>query len=333
MSRRAADRHRSAPPGVDALQQAGEWFARLQDESVSAEDHAAWRRWLHAHPENRRAWERIDAVARRFRCLRQGAGADAARGTLETLRGRRTSRRRALGQLCLLAGVGAAGYATWRHTALPGLARAWSADHRTGVGEIAELALADGTRLWLDTDSAVNLDYRPDRRHLRLLRGGILVRTAPDPDRRPFIVHTSHGRVQALGTRFVVRLAGAWTRVGVEAGAVAIEPVAGARGVLPAGRQTRFTPDTVAPSTPADAAAAAWTRGEIVADHRPLGELLAELARYRHGWLTVAPEVAELPVMGVYPVTDTERALAMLERALPVRVRRPLPLWATVQPR
>ncbi len=59
---------------------------------------------------------------------------------------------------------------------------------------------------------------------------------------------------------------------------------------------------------------------------------MAELARYRHGHLAVDPAVAGLPVMGTYPLDDTDRALAMLEAALPVRVRRRLPWWVTLEP-
>ena len=53
----------------------------------------------------------------------------------------------------------------------------------------------------------------------------------------------------------------------------------------------------------------AWTRGELVANAVPLADFTAELARYRRGLLTCAPGVADLPLVGVFPLADTDRAL------------------------
>jgi transmembrane sensor len=47
----------------------------------------------------------------------------------------------------------------------------------------------------------------------------------------------------------------------------------------------------------------------------------------------VSPEVANLPVFGSYPMTDPDRALAMLESVMPIRVSRPMPWWIRVGPR
>ena len=44
-----------------------------------------------------------------------------------------------------------------------------------------------------------------------------------------------------------------------------------------------------------------------------LTDVCAELSRYRSGILQCAPEVAGLRVSGAYPLTDIDRALAMLE--------------------
>ena len=61
-----------------------------------------------------------------------------------------------------------------------------------------------------------------------------------------------------------------------------------------------------------------------------LDELVAELARYRHGHLGVAPEAAGLRVMGTYPLDDPDRTLQLLARALSLRVERKLPWWTTL---
>ena len=65
----------------------------------------------------------------------------------------------------------------------------------------------------------------------------------------------------------------------------------------------------------------------------PLSEVLRELARYQTGHLGASAEVADIRVLGSYPLAQPERALAMLEAALPIRVQRSLPWWTTVQAR
>lgn len=75
--------------------------------------------------------------------------------------------------------------------------------------------MPDGTRVWLNTATAFNEDYRADQHRLPLLRGEILIETAADA-RRPFFVDTPHGQMQALGTRFTVRLDERQTLLAVE---------------------------------------------------------------------------------------------------------------------
>ncbi|ASK33086.1 FecR domain-containing protein [Alloalcanivorax mobilis] len=313
-----------------ALEQAAHWFAVLNDERVSASDRAGWQRWLQAQPAHRRAWDCIDAVGQRLGALREDQPERAAR-TLETVRGQRLSRRQALKSLAVLAAGGTLGWAAWRTTPLPRLAGRWQADYRTAVGEVKSLRLADGTRLWLGTDSALNVDYRADARQLTLVAGEVLVSSGHDVQRRPLRVATRDGEVEALGTRFTVRRTGDDTALAVSEGAVRVAPAGNAERVrVPAGSRTRFSATTVAPLEATDPAGEAWTQGLLLADDWSLGALVAELGRYRHGHLGVEPEVAGLRVMGAYPLGDTDRALAMLERALPVRVRRILPWWVTV---
>ena len=90
-------------------------------------------------------------------------------------------------------------------------------------------------------------------------------------------------------------------------------------------RQTRFSRDALAATRPADPAGEAWTRGVRVTENTPLAEVARGLQRYRGGHIGVAPEVARLPVIGSYPATDPDRALAMLESVLPVRIKHTQP--------
>ncbi|MFZ5507586.1 MAG: FecR domain-containing protein [Pseudomonadota bacterium] len=320
-------------PGVQCLEQAAQWYATLRDGNATDQHRQAWQAWLARSPEHAAAWQHIENVSRRFEPLRGGgargraaavAGAEAARATA-------LGRRRALNGLAGVLAAGAAAWLGWRHTALPELMVALRADHRTGTGERRDLVLADGTRVWLNTATAVQVDYKAEQRRVVLLYGEVLVDTVPD--RRPFFVETGFGRMQALGTRFTVRHSEARTRLDVFEGAVEVHTPRGTARRVDAGHAARFDADGIGPLEEADRMREAWSRGRIPADNLPLGELLAELARYRRGRISVAPAVAGIRVMGVYPTDDTDRALAMLERNLPIRVHRSLPWWVTVEGR
>lgn len=106
----------------------------------------------------------------------------------------------------------------------------------------------------------------------------------------------------------------------------------GTTRLVGAGLGLHIDSDGIGAMKPAPPDGDAWIRGILMADQMPLSELVAELSRYRSGHLGVSPEIAGLPVVGVFPLRDPEAALAMLERSLPVRVQRTLPWWTTLEP-
>lgn len=312
------------------MEQAAAWFALLYSGDATDADRAGWQRWLQQAEDHRAAWQLAERVGQRFAPLQSQ---DAPRLTVDCLPAAsqgRTRRRRLLGLAVAALGGGVLGWSAWGRL---GPAGAWLADYRTATGERRETLLADGTRLWLGSASAVDQAYGASLRRLQLLAGEILVQTAADPA-RPLVVDTAHGRMQALGTRFGVRLeANGSTLLSVYEGRVRASISAGAAmALVEAGQQLRFNAQGLQERAPADPAREAWSRGILLAHDRPLGEVVAELARYRHGVMQVSPQVAQLPVLGSYPLDDVESALAMLERALPIRVAHPLPGWTRIGP-
>lgn len=327
---------RNAPQPADglavdhaSLEQAALWYATLRAETVGDAERRAWQAWLAQSPLHARAWAHIEAVGRRFEPLRAG-GADAALAGASAARRIAVGRRRVIGGG--IAGLGALLLAG-REWPLPAGIAAVGAAWRTGIGEQREIVLDDGSRVWLNTGSALDAEFAADRRRLLLHAGEILVETAADRFRRPFWVDTADGRMQALGTRFAVCLSAGRTRLDVFDGAVRVRNQAGAVLQVRAGEHTVFDADGLGRVDAADPAREAWSRGLVVADGITLAELVAELARYRRGHLGVAPAVAGLKVVGVFPAQDPERALAMLEAALPLRVQRTLPWWVSLEPR
>ncbi|CAB3686227.1 Protein FecR [Achromobacter animicus] len=323
----------AAEPTHQALEQAAEWFALLRSGEATPDERRRWQSWLERAQENRTAWGYVERISSQFQPVQSSPGRDAVAKGYCMANSRMARRRQMLFGLAALAGTGLSGLAAWRLTPLPGVVLAWAADHRSATGEVRQIELADGSVVWLGTGSAFDEDYSGGLRRLRLLAGEILIQTAADPA-RPFVVDTPQGRVRALGTRFTVRLDGDETLVAVYKGAVeARTAVTGSTRVIQTGEQMRFTDAMLAVTQSADPAREAWSRGILVTNNTPLADVASELQRYRGGVLRVAPEIANLPVIGSYPATDPDRALAMLEGVLPIRIQRTLPWWVSIQPR
>lgn len=330
-------RGRPEPPGDApshaAMEAAAEWYALLRSGEASDSDQANWQAWLAASADHGRAWRYVEAVSGRFAAIQSTPEPKHTAENLWAANLRVVRRRRMLAGIAALAGSGLLAWAGWRHTPLQGFAMARLADYRTGTGETRDITLADGTRVWLNAETAIDADYRPGLRRLLVVAGEILIDTAADGT-RPFVVDTPQGRLHALGTRFTVRLEdGGSTFVAVYEGAVEVHNAAGGRSLIPAGRQTRFTADAIGQQATADLSREAWSRGVLLARDITLGEVVAELRRHRSGHLGLAPEVAGLRVFGSFPLSNTDEALAMLEDILPIRIKRTLPWWVSIEPR
>lgn len=317
-------------PSFIALQQASQWYAQLCDREPGDEHYHHWQRWMDESEEHRHAWEFVLTVSQRFQPLR----GDGQQPALDTLLHKPASmtRRRALKLAALLSTGTLLSWLTYRHTPLKDSLLAMTADHHSAVGEIKSLTLPDNTRLWLNTASAIDIRYSDQRREIALLTGDILIETAADA--RPFFVTTAQGRMQALGTRFSVAQEPEATTLTVYQHAVdANAKYASAARRVNAGYHLRFNADGQGNILPNQQNDADWSHGRLQADNMPLGEVVAQLSRYRHGYLTCQPAIADLRVMGTFPLTDTDMALNMLEQAFPVRIHRRFPWWVTVEPR
>lgn len=297
----------------------------LQSEDACDATRQAWDRWLHAHPDHLRAWQRIEATNGRLHTV----PAPLAHAVLSAPGS--PGRRRTLKTLGLLAAVGGAGWIAARRVPW----QAWAADERTGPGERRTVMLPDATQVVLNTDSAIDVRFDGGSRALRLVRGEIMVTTGHPPgDARPFGVETEHGRLRPLGTRFSVRLDDDATRVAVYSGSVEVDTHQTVRPrIIPAGQRTRFTGSAISPLVPADENDTAWLDGMLVVRDMPLGDFVAELARYRPGHVACDPAVAGVLVSGTYPLADTDRVLAILEKSLPVTVSYRTRYWVRVVPR
>lgn len=301
-----------------ALRGAAQWLSRL---AASPEDpgvNAAWLQWRQADPAHGWAWQRVEQMQSQLTGL-PGEFACRVLDGAPT----RTDRRAVLKGLALLAGVGALGWNGYRQAPL------WLADQRTGIGERRTLTLADGTRLSLNTSTSVDIRFDARTRLIRLHAGEILLQTGADP--RPLHVRTAQGDLRALGTRFSVRQLDSTTRLDVLEHAVAVRPdVLVDERVVSAGQGMDFSASVFGPLRPVESGTGEWTNGRLLVDGWPLRRLLAELSRYRVGYLGWQAQIAELPISGAFPLDDLDMTFAAISRALPVHVVQRTRYWARV---
>ncbi|WJD64632.1 FecR family protein [Pseudomonas kurunegalensis] len=320
----------SERPDHATLQAAANWYAQLLAAPQDAQLQRRWQQWLGAASANQVAWAHVERISQRFTPLKLQA--DASLQALGRVRRTDLDRRRAVGLLGLLCGGGLLALAGWRVPAARQQLLVLNADQRTATGEIRSLRLPDGGLVWLNGSTALNIDYRANLRRVELLAGEVLVETAHDS--RPFVIDTHQGRLQALGTRFSVWQRDQSARLSVFDGAVRLHPAEGTDSlVVAAGWQSDFDRHGAQAPRAVDESRQAWREGRLLASDISLGEFVEQLRAYLPGHLGVDPHVRALRVMGSFPADDPERTLAMLESALPIRVRKTLPWWYSIEPR
>lgn len=316
-----------------AIDEAVEWVTLLMSGESTAADHLRWQVWRTASAEHALAWEKVESIFGRIKTLDSNAAYNVL-SPYSAHSASRQQRRRAVIRALLLGGLvlGAGGVATHSDIVL-----AVSADYRTRKGESRTVTLDDGTRLELDTDTAIAVRFDDMRRNIRLLQGQVAVNVGTRAGKRlpALLVSSAHGTVTATDAAFSVRLFADHTQCAVRANSVNITPATqqDVARVLREGEQACFTRDDVGPTEVSALNDFAWMQGSIVADNMRLADLAAEVDRYRPGVIRVSPAVGQLRISGVYPTADTDRILASIARTLPVKVRHWTRYWVVIDAR
>lgn len=279
--------------------------------------------WRSSHHENEQAWQRVVHLHQDLD-LRAIPGAGLALQTLETSQ-QRLRRRQALK---LLGGVVMAGSASWLAKDLDTVS-AWTSDYATGTGERRVFTLPDGSLMQLNTCSAVDLAFHDQRRLVRLKHGELMINCNP---RQPLLVQTRDALLEGFEGRFVAYQDSDCTRVSVSHGKVAIHrPGAGQLQWIEGGQNWRLDAQGAQRLAHMEMDAMAWTEGLIVTQDMRLSNFLAQVSRYRHGYLGCSNDIADLRLSGVFRLEDPEQLLRLLPQTLPVRLRRRTRWWVHVE--
>jgi transmembrane sensor len=311
----------------EIAEQARAWVVRLASGEVSEDELAALKAWLgrsalhlSAFEAERAFWQRLDPLQDTFERL------EAAE------RGPRPAAPRPLRRHLVRGGLAAAVALAACLLLLvfdPELSTALRADYSSGSAAIRSVTLPDGSRVTLDRNSAIALDFSAGLRRVALLQGEAYFEVMPDVA-RPFQVLAAGGVSEAVGTAYAVRLRDAGVRVAVTEGRVAVtaEAAPGVTRDLLAGQALRYS-DSGPPgeATALDRARAlAWRQGRVVLVERPLAAALAELERYHPGRiLLLEGDRPAAPVSGVIDLDRLDEGIAALAATHGLTVHRLTP--------
>lgn len=309
-----------------SINEAMEWLVLSWSGENDAGFDRALESWLTADPSHRQAWHYLNNVSQRLNNIPAAVATNSLRSAEQV-----GSRRRFLQVLgMLLLGV-CISPLLLRHK----YSQALMADLRTGTGDIKRFTLPDGTGVVLNTETAVDLVFDQQLRQINLIAGEIFIETAPDPINnpqslpRPFVVKTDHGSVQPIGTEFSVRHTGDQTIVAVEQGAVIIRNAQTQRK-LSAGEAAGYDAQNIQ-STELNYSSD-WVESKLAVKQIPLATFCQELGRYRPGFIRVHPDLVAQKLSGRFDLQDTDRTLALLEQALPIKVSFISPYWVNIDP-
>ena len=327
-------KHPDAGTG-DLRELAAAWFALMRGPEAER-SRVAFDAWLARNTLHRESYSRIAEVF--------SLGKGLAGPTKPTVGGHKVLVRQTKPAIAIVAmiAIGVSGAALWtqsngrlRSPAYPATTSiALRRDTMRGkvqtvVGQIRTIRLADGSRLTLDTNTAVAINFDGSRRQLRVLKGR--ARFNVTHEKRPFLVTAAAGTVTAHGTLF---------DVGIQAnGAVHVRLLRGAIDValsdrhsgrggrelskrLAPGQDIVFTNNVLMPAqTIAAPIDERWPSAELNCDHLTLSAVAAQANRYSTNHIAFGEtRLGLLQVSGTFRIDDPEKLAAHLAALFDLRV-------------
>lgn len=297
------------------MDQALEWVVRLEE--ASPQEREAFIHWIDANPEHATAFEQAES-AWHSELIGVAAARVEKRLGAPAVIPRRTARKpRGYGWAAAAASVLLAVLLVWQGDLRVRL----QADYLTNRGEQQQLPLEDGSEVLLGSDSALAMDFLPQARKARLLRGDAYFDVARDPA-RPFLIAAGTARIKVVGTAFSVRYRDERVRVSVSHGLVEVSDVEGTSLRLAAGQEVEMIDGHLRPLRSMDAdQALAWTKGRMVFENRPLGDIVAELRHHYSGWIVIGDaQLSTQAITGNYRLDTPQNTLHALAELTDARV-------------
>ena len=312
-------------PKRSVKEEAADWLARLDSDSLTAEDKAAFKQWLNSSQAHLDAFEHLVSVWNDLNVLTE----------LGRVRRPGTWFKPALGLAAVASLLIFILSSVWVLQQPP-------VTYKTLVGEQKTVLLDDSTEAVLNTNSEIRVAYDSKVRRVYLDKGEVSFDVASNKA-VPFEVVTSRGIVRAVGTAFSVRIRDTENEVIVTEGIVEVDfkklnplltnlpdkPALEKQSTPPvriaAGRQVTFDEFKITAIENVDAAEVdqklAWQKGMLYYNGEDLEKVVADVSRYTNIEIVIPePAARQLRVGGYFRIGDVASLLEALKEGFGIQV-------------
>jgi transmembrane sensor len=297
--------------------QATAWFSRLHADKVTAGEQEQFKTWYGENPQHAKAydkmlllWDQLEAPGKRVHARLE---AEQSARAHQPVPGKQPYIRR-------LMATSALALVVLLSYQLPVHYQNWQSDYYTAPGKQLTVVLDDGSRLTLNTDTALAVELSDNQRNIELLRGEAYFQVSPDKN-RPFIVSNGVAKARAVGTAFSVKKTDDDMQVIVSEGTVEVSAgKADAPVLVHINQQVDYQQGHVGVVMSSDVLETlAWQRGQLIFKRQPLSRVIQEVNRYRSGQIMLLnPKLKERIVSGVFDIADPNAVVDGIKTTLKV---------------
>lgn len=298
-----------APISSHLIAEAAEWLVEIQEGQLNAEQQQKFEQWKNQSAEHQRAWQQAEQLQHYLN--------DVPDNVSEQIFDDHQHKKlngKFLSIILLTAGAAITAYYAQQ--------QAWLADQRTAYGEQRSVILEDGSKLILNSKTAIDIDFSATERNIKLHYGEIFIQTAKDQQQRPrpFKVLNQDGSILALGTQFNVAQQENQTQVAVLEHAVLIENKSGQKYQLGAGEQTQFDKQHIGTNYSINTLDFAWHHHLIVADRISLTHFSQQIEKHYGYSVEIDPTLKDLIISGTYPSNDLNALIQAFGQAYDLKI-------------
>lgn len=194
------------------------------------------------------------------------------------------------------------------------LINTWNADYKTAVGEQKSIQLADGSIIFMDTDTAIKQSYTDKARNITLLQGRASFEVTKS--HIPFIVQVDDGAVRVYGTKFDIEKKNDGGFVALERGSISFTlPGSQHEIMLRPGQQLAFQDNTAYQIDDANIPEiTSWQNQRYVFYRTSLNDIIHTLSRYQSGKIIIlSPYLSAQLFTGNVALNNIDQAIEALQ--------------------
>ena len=299
-------------------QKASEWLICLLEYPDDKTLRASFARWFNMHPDHARDWEKVLNAYKLMGSIPPKLEADwqqAPKAEPEKIYVASNDNDKRLSKRIWTTTISIA--ACLMLAVFMGEDIYNPAEYATGLAEVKEINLPDGSIIHLAPESRLNTNFTDEKRSIELVEGQAFFDVAHNVE-KPFFVHAENSMIRVVGTAFDVSTRQPSVSVKVKEGIVAVKPDHNEEILLKVGDTIRVTSDYATILGKTDPKyISSWSNNQLVVNDRPVSEVIETLSHYHSSTLLViGDDIGNQPVTGVYQLTNPDIALSAIAQSV-----------------